>query len=434
MDAALLAYLIPALPIWAAYGAIRRNNRKRYLAIHEEAQEAGLTEPPSLHPVIDALKCIGCSSCIKACPEGDVLGLLGDKAVLIDPSRCIGHSACKAACPTNAITLVFGTATRGIDIPPVDSDFQTNVPGIFIAGELGGMGLVRNAIEQGRQAVDAIARRTAIEPADDEMLDVLIVGAGPAGISASLAAKQAGLRFRTVEQDSLGGTVSHYPRHKMVTTQPVTLPIYGELRFREIRKEALLEIWSDVIATTGLEIGFQEQVSEIERETNGFTITTSATTYHARHVLLAIGRRGTPRTLGVPGEERSKVVYRLADPEQYRGQSVLVVGGGDSALEAALALCEEPATTVTLSYRATSFSRARKSNRDGVIAAAESGRMTVLLDSHIEQIDETSVRIVADGTTSDLVNDAVIICAGGVLPTDFLRAVGVEVETRNGEV
>ena len=432
IDPAILAYALPAIPIWAAYGVRRRGIGRRHLSIHEEAQEAGLVESSSLHPVIDPVKCIGCSSCIKACPEGEVMGLLDDKAFLIDPTRCIGHGACEKACPAGAISLVFGTATRGIDIPSVDEEFQTNVPGIFIAGELGGMGLIRNAIEQGRQAVAAIADQAAADPAPADMLDLLIVGAGPAGISASLAATERGLRFRTVEQDSLGGTVAHFPRGKLVMTEPATLPLYGQLRFREIRKEELLDIWSGVIADTGLEIGFEERVSTIEPDGEGFAITTSGGHYRARRVLLAIGRRGTPRKLGVPGEDLSKVVYRLIDAEQYRDRDVLVVGGGDSALEAALALAETPDTTVTLSYRGTAFTRARKTNRERVIAAVGKGLIDLRLGSEIKDISEDGVRIAEGSSVSQVPNDAVIVCAGGILPTDFLCSMGIEVERKFG--
>ena len=432
IDPAILAYALPAIPIWAAYGAQRRGNGKRHLSIHEEAQEAGLTEPSSLHPIIDPLKCIGCSSCIKACPEGEVLGLLEDKAALIDPTRCIGHGACETACPTGAITLVFGTATRGIDIPHVDDEFQTNVPGLFIAGELGGMGLIRNAIEQGRQAVAAIAAQAEADPAPADMLDLLIVGAGPAGISASLAATERGLRFRTVEQDNLGGTVAHFPRGKLVMTEPATLPLHGQLRFREIRKEELLGIWTEVIEANGLEIGFEERVTAITPADSGFTVETSAASYRARRVLLAIGRRGTPRPLGVPGEDSSKVVYRLTDPEQYRGRKVLVVGGGDSALEAALSLSAEPDTEVTLSYRGEAFTRARKTNRDQVLAAAAEGRIDLQLQSQVEDIADKTVRLVASGEVSERRNDHIIVCAGGILPTDFLRSIGIEVERKFG--
>lgn len=431
-DPAILAYALPAIPIWAAYGVRRRSNDRRHLSIYEEAQDAGLTEPSSLHPVIDPVKCIGCSSCVKACPEGEVLGLLDSKASLIDPTRCIGHGACAAACPTGAISLVFGTATRGVDIPQVDEQFQTNVPGIYIAGELGGMGLIRNAIEQGRQAVAGIAEQAATDPAPREMLDLLIVGAGPAGIAASLAAEERGLSFRTVEQDSLGGTVAHFPRNKLVMTQPAVLPIYGELKFREIRKEELIGIWTDVIEQTGIEIGFEERVGEIVPVEGGFRIETSKDAYFAKRVLLAIGRRGTPRTLGVPGEDQSKVVYRLIDAEQYRGRDVLVVGGGDSAVEAAISLGEQPDTKVTLSYRGESFSRVRKPNRERLAEAVDKGWVELALKSEVESIAEDFVRLTVDGKKRDIANDDVIVCAGGILPTKFLETIGVEVEKKFG--
>ena len=260
----MLAYAIPAIPIWLAYAVQRRATEARHSSIQEEARDAGLTEPSSLHPVIDTATCIGCSSCVRACPEGDVLGLLEGKATLIDPTRCIGHGACEKACPVGAIALMFGTATRGIDIPFVDPDFQTNVPGIYLAGEIGGMGLIRNAINQGVQAVDAIAAATAKDgPAPDaDMLDLLIVGSGPAGIAASLGAMQHGLSFETIEQDSLGGTVAHYPRRKLVMTEPATLPLYGAIKSRKISKEALLGIWTDVVEKTGLRIRTKERVTK----------------------------------------------------------------------------------------------------------------------------------------------------------------------------
>ena len=153
-DPLIIFYLLPLLIIWAIYLGLRRRTDARSRATREAAAEAGLLEPSSLHPKIDPVKCLGCGACVSVCPEGDVLGMINGKAELIEPSECIGHGACKAACPRDAITLVFGTETRGVDIPHVGPDFQTNVPGIFIAGELGGMGLIRNAIEQGRQAIE----------------------------------------------------------------------------------------------------------------------------------------------------------------------------------------------------------------------------------------------------------------------------------------
>lgn len=428
-------YLTPVAVIFLLYLRARRRGEQRALQAVEEAMAASMMEPPTLHPVIDTNKCIGCKSCVAACPEQyahAVLGMIRGKARLVGPSNCIGHGACQSACPVNAIQLVFGTETRGIDIPLVKPDFETNVPGIFIAGELGGMGLIGNAVEQGCQAMDSIAALDGLGSGDQ--LDVLIVGAGPAGFAASLAAMKKGLRFRTLEQDSLGGTVAHFPRGKLVMTRPAELPIVGKMKFTETTKEQLIEFWQGVEQKTQLNIDYNERVTGIEPRVDGrgFTVSTAGDVYEARAVLLTIGRRGTPRQLGVPGEEASKVVYRLIDPEQYQHQKVLVVGGGDSALEAAHSIAEQPGTTVTLSYRSAAFSRAKAKNRDKVEQLAAAGRMRVLLSSNVREIRDDAVLIEFEGKVGKLANDAVIVCAGGILPTGFLKEVGISVETKFG--
>jgi thioredoxin reductase/Pyruvate/2-oxoacid:ferredoxin oxidoreductase delta subunit len=413
---------------------IRRSlsEERQSAAVMESAIAENLIEPASLHPVIDEAACIGCGSCVEACPEKQVLGLVDGKARLIGPTHCIGHGACKAACPTDAIELVFGTERRGVDIPAVKPDFETNVPGMFIAGELGGMGLIRNAITQGRQAIDSVRRLDGI--GGPLPLDVVIVGAGPAGFSATLAAMQHGLRSVTLEQDSLGGTVAHYPRGKVVMTAPAELPIVGKVRFRETTKEKLLEFWTGVERRENVKINYGERVEAIEPLPRGFRVTTTIGAYETRAVLLAIGRRGTPRRLGVPGEEHEKVVYRLIDPEQYRRRHVLVVGGGDSALEAASALAAQPDTTVSLSYRSAAFGRAKAKNREAVRRLQGEGLLRVLLQSEVQRIDEDRVRLHHEGREVELKNDAVIVCAGGILPTPFLESVGIEVDTKHGTV
>jgi thioredoxin reductase (NADPH) len=433
MDDWLFAlYGLPLLAIAAIYIWRQRRMQARYVAIHEEAVSAGMTEPASLHPLIDPSLCLGCGACVKACPETshhDVLGLIDGKAVLIGPSECIGHGACKTACPFNAITLVFGTERRGLDIPVLKPNFESNVPGIYVAGELGGMGLIRNALTQGQQALESIAKAGVRRPG---ALDVLIIGAGPAGLAASLAAKKLGLNYLTVEQDSLGGAVFQYPRGKLVMTAPVELPIIGKVQFRNTSKEELLKFWEQACNGNGLKIMYQERVEGIENKHGVFHVKTSTRQHVASAILLGIGRRGTPRKLGVPGEALPKVVYRLIDPEQYRGQKVIVVGGGDSALEAAASIAELGDTAVILSYRGEAFQRAKQRNRQRVEEASAKGRLKVLLNSQIREIRPDEVLLKQSGQDLQVSNDAVIVSAGGILPNDFLRSIGIEVETKYG--
>jgi thioredoxin reductase/NAD-dependent dihydropyrimidine dehydrogenase PreA subunit len=395
-----------------------------------EVLETGLVEPPSLHPVVDLTRCMGSGACAKACPEL-ALGVVNGKAVLINPAHCIGHGACLTACPVEAIKLVFGSEKRGIEIPNISPEFETNVPGIFIAGELGGMGLVRKAAEQGRQAIDSIRKRAG--PGAD--FDVVIVGCGPAGISAGLSSMEHKLRYKILEQeDSLGGTVYHFPRNKIVMTAPVELALVGKVKFAEVQKEKLLEFWQGVVKNTGLQISFSERMEAIEKHGDHFVVTTSKGSYNTKSVLLSMGRRGTPRKLDVPGEEQAKVVYRLVDAAQYRGQAVLVVGGGDSALEAAISISEEPGTKVILSYRSGAFSRVKQKNRAMLDQQAKAGRLTVMLNSKVLSISADAVQIDYDGIIQKHKNDAVIVCAGGLLPTPLLQKIGIEFNTKFGTV
>jgi thioredoxin reductase/NAD-dependent dihydropyrimidine dehydrogenase PreA subunit len=431
----LLVYAAPLLAIWIWYLGRRRRNERRNRAAQQQAVSAGLAEPASLHPVIDAARCIGCGSCVKACPEQPehhVLGLIGGKAQLIGPTDCIGHGACRAACPADAITLVFGSEKRGVEIPLLSPAFETSVPGMFIAGELGGMGLIRNALSQGRQAVDAIQAK---RPKARDKLDLVIVGAGPAGFSASLAAKSHGMKFVTVEQESLGGCVFQYPRAKLVMTAPADIPLVGKVRFTHTSKEELLEFWTSVERKTGVgaHMKYRESVSSIDPDgAGGFVVRTSKAEYRTMSVLLAIGRRGTPRKLDVPGESLPKVVYRLIDPEQYLSHRVLVVGGGDSALEAAASIAEAGCRDVTLSYRGDAFSRAKPRNRERIDALQRQGALKVLLESNVQRIEPDRVVLDYRGGDVEFANDAIIVSAGGILPTDFLRKIGVNVETKYG--
>ncbi|MBI1822032.1 MAG: NAD(P)-binding domain-containing protein [Nitrospirae bacterium] len=429
MSGYFLTIIVLITGIWTVLAYLRRKTDRRNLQRLKATKAEGLTEPPSLHPVINPDLCIGSGACVVACPEQDVLGMIRGKAAIINPTHCIGHGACFAACPVEAITLVFGTQKRGVDIPHVKPDFETNVSGIFIAGELGGMGLIRNAVEQGRQAIEAIRK---LKPGGTPW-DVVIVGAGPAGFSAALACLQHKLRYVAIEQETLGGRVAHFPRGKIVMTQPATLPMVGKIKFGEVGKEKLLNFMRDVEKKTGVDIRYNERMEEIRKTDHGFVVKTSRGSYETRAVLLALGRGGTPRKLGVTGEDLPKVVYRLIDPAQYTRQHVFVVGGGDAALEAACAVAaEEFHSTVTLSYRGASFSRVKEKNRQKLKEAEDSGRIRTLLNSNVKEIKPETVTVETGGSVVELQNDAVIVCAGGILPTEFLKNIGIEVETKYG--
>lgn len=423
-----LAYLAPLALVLVVYIYRWRSREAHAAATLQRSVTTGLTEPPSLHPVIDPDICIGSGACTRACPEG-TLGIVKGKAHMVNPTVCIGHGACAAACPVEAIKLVFGTERRGVDIPYVKPSFETNMAGIYIAGELGGMGLIRNAAEQGRQAIDSIAHNRA----QPDQLDVLIVGAGPAGLSATLAAMEHKLRFVTIEQEnSLGGCVYHYPRNKIVATHPVTLPMVGKVKLGEISKEALLAFWLGIIGKVRVPITFGERLDAITPVDRGFVVKTGRTEFQCRSILLAIGRRGSPRKLGVPGEELPKVVYRLIDPEQYQGKRVLVVGGGNAAIEAAVAIAAEPGSHVTLSYRNEAFDRVTERNRECLQKAEGTGQLTLALRTTVKQITERQVILNRGAETVSIDNDAVIVCVGGVLPTPMLKEIGILVETKHG--
>ena len=415
-------------------------HRKREASAREAEVEAlryGLHEPVTLHPVIDPAGCILTGSCIDVCPEGEVFGLMDGRVKVISPARCIGHGLCERSCPMDAIQLVFGTEKRGVDIPRIRENFETNVPGLYIVGELGGMGLIGNAFEQGRQCVEGIIKEKKSDARMDggSDLDLLIVGCGPAGLSASITALEAGLRFITIEREDIGGTVRHYPRKKVVLTRPVKVPGYGKLNFREVTKEDLLQTWEDIFLKVGLEVSTGETVTAVRSSGGGqgFVVTTTVRQIETRRLVLAIGRRGVPRKLGIPGEELPKVAYSLREAESFQGDRIVVVGGGDSAVEAALALAEQPGNEVLMSYRGASFRRIKPKNHERVEAAVSAGRLDILWSTRLLRIEPDAVTYRNGGAPETLRNDYTFIFAGGELPTKFLRDCGVEIETRFGK-
>jgi thioredoxin reductase (NADPH) len=384
--------------------------------------------PKSQHPHIDTTQCIGCATCTTVCPEGDVLAMVAGKAAIVNGYKCIGHSLCAEACPVGAITMVMASPSMGADMPYLTPEYETSVKNLFIVGELGGLALIKNAVNQGRGCIDTICSRLQVGKSSngEQLYDVLIVGAGPAGISASLRAIEKKLSYITLEQDEVGGTVAKYPRQKLVMTSPVEFPMYGRFSKTELSKENLLAFWDMVLNRSDFNVQTGEKVENILPDQNGiFTITTANNRYRARAVILALGRTGTPRKLGVKGEELSKVMYRLIEADHYVNKKILVVGGGDSAVEAAMGLACQRGNTVTLSYRQEQFSRIKDRNTKRIEEFMRSGKITVFFKSNPAEFKPESVVLEVEGSVREIPNDFVWIFAGGTPPYDFLKKIGV---------
>jgi thioredoxin reductase/NAD-dependent dihydropyrimidine dehydrogenase PreA subunit len=409
----------------------RKVGRARTQAAMEkirEAAEIGSSRPQSLHPQINPRTCIGCASCVAACPEEEVLGLVDGIAHILHGSRCIGHGRCEAACPVGAITVGMGDVASRPDIPALSEAFETSVPGVYLAGEVGGVALIRHAIEQGARAVSDIAKRIQQAPrrVDPGVADVLIVGAGPAGLSASLKAIERGLSYLTIDQDDIGGTIRKYPRRKLAMTQPVDIPLYGRLRRSEYLKEELIDLWESLIRDFHLVIHERVKLLDLRRERGDFVARTSAGRVRCRFAVLALGRRGTPRKLDVPGEDSEKVLYQLIDAAGYTNGKFLVVGGGDSAIEAATALANQPGNDVTLSYRKPAFTRLKKRNEERIGDYVARGRIRAIFSSNVERIDPQEVLLATPAGIEGIPYDNVFVFAGGEPPFPLLRGIGVK--------
>jgi thioredoxin reductase (NADPH) len=425
---AALALIAVAWMIVAAIRERRREQRSaQILRLHGRPDG-----PPTLHPVIDADVCIGSGACVRACPEDRALVIVNQRAHLAHASGCVGHGECLRACPVNAITLTFGSARRGVDLPQVDQRFESSQPGLYIAGELGGMGLIATAVRQGVKATEAIARSLENQPLDEAVLPLLVVGAGPAGIAAMLTAHRRGIRARWIEKEtSLGGAVRSYPRGKVVMTTPVELPLYGRIHLRRTSKAALIELWDDVLARGEIRPEYGVTLSSITTEGDVLVAVTSVGAIRAQRVLLATGRRGRPRHLHIPGEELAHVSHHVQDPADHSGEKILVVGGGDVAVETALALAEQPKTQVILCHRGPDFDRTKPANQER-LAAAELSGLRVLRSAQVDKIETRSVTIQTPEGSLVVDVDRVFVLIGSDLPLELLAATGIRVQRHHG--
>ena len=437
----LLVLLLLLLEQWQQ--KLAEKDRERVLTDIRDAEERGTDKPLAQHPQIDEQACIGCGNCIAACPEDGVLGLVDGVAKVIHGSRCIGHGRCADVCPVNAIQVGLGELAKSPNLPVLTPEFETTVPGIYVAGELGGFALIRVAVEQGVKAVDEIARDLALagttKPRGGDSLDLLIVGAGPAGLAAALKAKERGLRYLLIDQDDIGGTVRKYPRRKLTLTGPLEMPLYGRVKREEFLKEELIEFWEKLIRTYELKIRTGVRLTGVERKKDAFIAQTvgaqasasqaSTGAISARRIVMALGRRGTPKKLGVPGEDLEKVLYQLLDASTFTDTHILVVGGGDSAVEAATALASQKGNVVTLSYRRANFFRLKQRNEERIQSFQAESRLKVIFNSRVRSIDGGSVTLAEGEEPKEeeltIQNDYVFVFAGGEPPYPLLRGMGV---------
>jgi len=401
------------------------------LVVESPAEAAASAAPAAarpLHALVRADVCVGCGTCVDACPEPGAIVVV-DKRARVDLELCKGHGQCKDACPVGAIALSSGEGVQHVEVPDLSVHFESNVPGLYVIGELGGRGLIKNAINEGKLAIEHVAgeRRGPRRAAGPSVFDVVIAGSGPAGLSAALECHRAGLSAVVLEQGTLSDSIHKYPRKKLLLAEPMKTPLYGDLWVADASKEMLLTVWQQLIDRTPLDVRTGCRVERIERDDRGFIVHAGETQVRGDAVVLALGRRGSPRRLGVPGEERDGVYYDIVEMEAFAGQAVLVVGGGDSAIESALGLAHQPGTRVTLAYRGSDFARAKERNRAHLDEAVAAGTVRLLLATEVRAIRDGAVTLEAAGERRDVPADSVIVRIGGEPPAAFLAAAGVRI-------
>ena len=391
----------------------------------KEAELVGADKPIAQYPQIDYFRCIGCGACVDACPEGGILGIVSGKATIINGLKCVGHGLCAEACPVNGIKVGLGDIKSRDDIPVLSSSNETNIPGIYIAGELTGLALIKNAISQGKKVMDEIAKKEK-NKLEKDVLDVIIIGAGPAGLSAALTAIDHKINFLILDQQAAGGTILQYPRKKIVMTRPVEIPLYGWLKKNEYSKEELLEIWQSIQNRFPVNVKINEKLENIKKMNGVFHVFTQKSIYKSKYIVLALGRRGTPRKLNIPGENQSKVMYKLMDAETYQNENILIIGGGDSAVEAAMGLARNSKNSVTISYRKPKFFRIKSRNEERIYKMIEDKKVNVLFNSTITEIGKDNVKIKQDHKVFTLPNSYVFIFAGGEPPFPLMKNIGIK--------
>lgn len=433
-----------------------------------ELAELGLDKyrgPDYPHPVIFPDRCIGCQACVEACPH-DVLDMVDGHAVAVAPDLCMDDTACQAECPVNPkACIVINTAKPVVSrTSPVrdGGTYETNVSGCYIIGDVSGVPLIKNAVKEGSEVIEHIAddlRRLQSEPKAE--FDVAIIGVGPGGASAAASAQTAGLKYIAIEQERRLASIERYPVGKYIYFKPDAKNWEGALPDLSPgeQREKVLAAWNNSLEKQGVSINEFESCKSVTRAQDGdyFSIKTeriddkSERVYTARHVVLSVGLRGTPNRLGLPnedmkinvgGREQPKVLYSLNDPSQYRGRNVIVVGGGNSAVEAAVDLvmkrdgssitARPPAEMnhVTLLVRTYLAPTVKFGNKVQLYKCVDSGMIDLRFGQRIKELREAEVVLEDVRTKADagtIPNDLIFALIGGERPDRFLQSIGIEI-------
>jgi thioredoxin reductase (NADPH) len=431
--AAIAAFLAVVIVIPFVINELRKKRKARQL-INRIIPVSALTaadiekiqslhpEGKKVHPAINRAACIGCGSCVQACREKDVLAVIQGKSTLVNPLACRCHGDCERNCLTGALKLVEYGKKLKVRIPWTDENFQSNIEGIYIVGSLTGAGLIKEAINQGRIAVNHIMK--GVFPPD--LPKVMVIGAGPAGLSATLSCRKFGLPVLCFEKDLTANTIRNFPKKKILMAEPVEMPIVGPLWVGDSSREKLLEAWEGILLKAGACITTASRLEMIEKKDGHFQVTVSGEPFLCDKVILALGNRGVPRKLGIPGEDSPNVFYNLLEADEFSGSTVTVIGAGDSSIEAALAL-QRNGCQVTMIIRGDGFPKAKTRNLERIMQARADGLISIYFNSQPLAIGADFISFNAGGATQRGKNDAVFIMVGGELPFELLESIGISI-------
>ncbi len=426
-----LLFLIVLLPF------VRREIRKRRMSrqlanriipvsrLTEDEIGRIETQHPSgkkMHPVINRSLCVGCGTCVLTCRRKGTLFVISGKSTLINPLACDGCGECEKACPMGANVMVeYGKGLK-VRVPDLDTNQESNVKGIYVIGSLAGAGLIKEAINQGRAVLNQIMKDVFPEEAPR----ILIVGSGPAGLSAYLSCRRFGLPAVCLEKDAEANTIRNFPKKKVVMAEPADMPLFGPLWIGNTTREKLLEVWEKILRTTKAQVTVGAILESVRKEGDRFVVSASGVDYVCDRIILAMGTRGNPRKLGVPGENLPKVFYALSDAAEFAGSRVAIAGAGDSAIEAALALLNQRCA-LTLIVRGEGFPKAKGRNRERITAAIEQGHVQAFFESGVREVKPRSLVIATATGDREIENDALFVMVGGELPFPLLEKIGIRI-------